>query len=324
MGCASPQGLYFSYDAKYGPCCSVGELSPSGEGSPLMGPRESPALSLGLHTGSYTLQKVQRYCSLSDTLPSAQRRSLDNNLFYCTNRALSRVAVGTPDRMRTHRHRYLCQPGYLLAPCVSIMLLAMAFVEHKCRSGPWFAGPRTASLGSRCQPLGTAPQAERPQASHAAALPRAPGQSDVTIPKEECTMIKNSYLTVPTNRTGSWGITVSLALRSSRPIVQMSTSSMRMVPPAGSTRRNKAIPSDDLPGDRKSQNKSNVSLCLHHSHVSDPGVHAVTGPVRVVVPTNSSPWGAVGSPHMLTLPSPPRLFAHGSSCGSRFTRMILL
>ena len=81
------------------------------------------------------------------------------------------------------------------------------------------------------------------------------------IPKQGGTTIKNSYLTVPTNRTGSWGITVSLVLRSSKPTVQISTPSMRMAPPAGSTRRNKAIPNDDFPGNNKcDSSQSNISL----------------------------------------------------------------
>lgn len=78
-------------------------------------------------------------------------------------------------------------------------------------------------------------------------------------------MIENSYLTVPTNRTGSWGIIVSLVRRSSKPTVQISTSSMKMVPEAGSTRRNRAMPSDDFPGDNESRNNySNSSFHFHH------------------------------------------------------------
>lgn len=86
-----------------------------------------------------------------------------------------------------------------------------------------------------------------------------PGQSGSPLQEEGCTATANSYLTVPTNRTGSWGITVSRVRRSSKPTVQMSTWSMRMVPPAGSTRRNKATPSDDFPGDRESESEADVA-----------------------------------------------------------------
>lgn len=81
-------------------------------------------------------------------------------------------------------------------------------------------------------------------------------------------MIKNSYLTVPTNRTGSCGITVSLVRRSSKLMVQISTSSMKIVPLAGSARRNKAIPSDDFPENSKAgtTNQTAVAVAVIAKH----------------------------------------------------------
>lgn len=46
---------------------------------------------------------------------------------------------------------------------------------------------------------------------------------------------------LPLKRVGSWGIMLSFNLRSFRPMVQMSRPSIRILPPAGSTNRNKAL-----------------------------------------------------------------------------------
>lgn len=61
--------------------------------------------------------------------------------------------------------------------------------------------------------------------------------------------VGQGYLTVPTNSTGSWGITDNLLRRSCRPMDMMSTPSISMVPAAGSTSLNRATPKDDFPTD---------------------------------------------------------------------------
>lgn len=58
------------------------------------------------------------------------------------------------------------------------------------------------------------------------------------------------YLTVPLNRTGSWGMMDSLLRRSASPMRLMSTPSIRMEPPQHSTSRNRATPKEDLPARR--------------------------------------------------------------------------
>lgn len=41
---------------------------------------------------------------------------------------------------------------------------------------------------------------------------------------------------------------------------QISTQSMRMAPPAGSTRRNKAIPKDDFPGGKEARSATQTTV----------------------------------------------------------------
>lgn len=53
--------------------------------------------------------------------------------------------------------------------------------------------------------------------------------------------------TVPLKRVGSWGIILSLVLRSLRPMEQISNLSISILPPAGSTRRNNELISVDFP-----------------------------------------------------------------------------
>lgn len=57
----------------------------------------------------------------------------------------------------------------------------------------------------------------------------------------------NTYLTVPTNRTGSWGMMASFDLRSSNPIVVISILSITIEPESASTNLNKPTPRDDFP-----------------------------------------------------------------------------
>lgn len=59
-----------------------------------------------------------------------------------------------------------------------------------------------------------------------------------------------SYLTVPLNRTGSWGMMDSLLRRSASPMRLMSTPSIRIEPLQHSTSRNRATPNEDLPAHR--------------------------------------------------------------------------
>lgn len=61
------------------------------------------------------------------------------------------------------------------------------------------------------------------------------------------------YLTVPMNSTGSCGMMDSLLRRSFRPIAEMSTPSIRMVPAAGSTILNRATPKEDFPAEQESK-----------------------------------------------------------------------
>ena len=53
--------------------------------------------------------------------------------------------------------------------------------------------------------------------------------------------------TVPSNRVGSWGIMLNLDLKSCRPMVEMSSPSITILPPTGSTMRNRACISVDFP-----------------------------------------------------------------------------
>lgn len=64
------------------------------------------------------------------------------------------------------------------------------------------------------------------------------------------------HLTVPLNSTGSWGIMDSLLRRSARPISLILTPSILMQPPDNSTRRKRAIPSEDFPEESKDMQKS--------------------------------------------------------------------
>lgn len=59
------------------------------------------------------------------------------------------------------------------------------------------------------------------------------------------------YLTVPINKTGSWGMMDNLLRRSWRPMALMSTPSIMMVPAAGSTSLNRATPKEDFPKKKK-------------------------------------------------------------------------
>ena len=70
-------------------------------------------------------------------------------------------------------------------------------------------------------------------------------------------------LTVPTNRTGSWGIMDSLDLRSSRPILLISTPSIVTDPPDNSIILNNAIPIDDLPKRNKILRYRQTSITGH-------------------------------------------------------------
>lgn len=148
---------------------------------------------------------------------------------------------------------------------------------------------------------------------------KVPGWSDFTVQKLECTTIKNSYLTVPTNRTGSCGITVSLVLSSCKPIVQISASSMQIVPLAGSTRWNKAIPSDDFPGNDKSKDlESSISLHFHHIQVSNQESFLCNedGSVQIRARTAMAHFvGTTSCPGAANLPTP---------VGVVSTRLILL
>lgn len=58
------------------------------------------------------------------------------------------------------------------------------------------------------------------------------------------------YLTEPRKRTGSWGMTDSLLLKTSRPTWAMLTPSTMMDPPLSSTSLKSAAPSEDLPEDK--------------------------------------------------------------------------
>lgn len=68
------------------------------------------------------------------------------------------------------------------------------------------------------------------------------------ISSSECCPIGSMLLrTVPSKRTGSWGIIPKRDLRSWRPNLQMSTPSMIIFPPEGSTTLKKAWINVDLP-----------------------------------------------------------------------------
>ncbi len=58
---------------------------------------------------------------------------------------------------------------------------------------------------------------------------------------------RGPYLTVPMKRTGSWGMTDSLLLKSSRPMRAMSTPSMMIDPRLSSASLKSATPSEDFP-----------------------------------------------------------------------------
>lgn len=58
---------------------------------------------------------------------------------------------------------------------------------------------------------------------------------------------RGPYLTVPMKRTGSWGMTDSLLLKSSRPMWAMLTPSMMIDPRLSSVSLKSAMPSEDFP-----------------------------------------------------------------------------
>lgn len=68
------------------------------------------------------------------------------------------------------------------------------------------------------------------------------------ISSSECRPRGSKLLrTVPLKSVGSWGIILSLVLRSLRPIEQISKLSISILPPTGSTRRNSELMSVDFP-----------------------------------------------------------------------------
>ena len=67
------------------------------------------------------------------------------------------------------------------------------------------------------------------------------------------------YLTVPTNNTGSCGMMERFCRRSWRWIFPTLTLSISILPPFSSTRRNRAVPRDDLP-----RNTSKTSSLLFY------------------------------------------------------------
>lgn len=68
-------------------------------------------------------------------------------------------------------------------------------------------------------------------------------------------------LTVPLNRTGSWGMMDNLLRRSARPMSWMSTPSIRMDPPQRSTSRNRTTPRDDFPAGSETIGESSRQTC---------------------------------------------------------------
>lgn len=82
---------------------------------------------------------------------------------------------------------------------------------------------------------------------------------------EHCTFpdfCRSSYLTVPLNRTGSWGMIDSLLRRSANPMSLMSTPSITIEPPQHSTNRNKTTPRDDFPVDRQAETETTLKQIL--------------------------------------------------------------
>ncbi len=82
---------------------------------------------------------------------------------------------------------------------------------------------------------------------------------------------RGPYLTVPMKRTGSWGMTDSLLLKSSRPMRAMSTPSMMIDPRLSSASLKSATPSEDFP-------EETTHLC--HNLFPPPAVQTNTNNIR--------------------------------------------